>query len=302
VQQDPDGRQVEDAHSLHQWLLERSPNGLIDTYVNGNAPELDANWTKSDVFRTTVAQPEPVNSLLEQMDQWGIRKALLSAPQGPGRDPEKDHRWAAEVVQQHPDRFALAGRIDPSMGMRGVRLLESMVRNDGLTALRFTPVFIGKPINNKIYYPLFTKCAELNIPITVLTGIAGPRLPSMIQHPKHFDDLCHFFPELTIVSTHGGEPWQALLVKLMAKWPNLFHMVSAFAPRYYPTETMDFLRSSRGREKVMFASDYPLINWGRIMPELTLLNLPDASWAAFLYGNAQRVFWDRTAMTSARQI
>ena len=33
---------------------------------------------------------------------------------------------------------------------------------------------------------------------------------------------------------HGAEPWPELAVKLMLKWPGLYYMPSAFAPKYYP--------------------------------------------------------------------
>lgn len=287
----------QDSRRITEMLRERSPKGIIDTYVNGNSPELGANWGEGgpaglEIFKQTLAQPESVQQLVDKMDQWGVAKVLLSTPTTEAsRSYEADHRWALDVIQKYPDRFGLAVRVDPYTGMRGVRSLESMVRNDGARALRLTPVSIGKPINDKIYYPLFTKCCELQIPITCTTGLPAPRLPGMVQHTKYFDEVCYFFPELTIVSAHGGEPWQALLVKLMAKWPNLYHMISAFAPKYYPPETLAFLRSSRGRDKVMFATDYPLVQWERAATELVDLDLPDESWQAFLYDNANRVFW-----------
>lgn len=284
----------EGSRPIADILRERSPDGIIDTYVNGNAPELNADWSPPglEIFRKTMESPETVDQLVENMDKWGVEKVLFSTPTGEA-DPSYDahHRWAFDVVQKHPDRFALAVRIDPNTGVRGTRRLEAMVRNDGARAVRIAPVRYGKPINDKLYYPLLAKCEELGIPITCTTGIPGPRLPGLVQHPKYFDEVCYFFPELTIVSTHGGEPWQALLVKLMAKWPNLYHMISAFAPKYYPRETLDFLRSSRGRTKVMFATDYPLVSWDRAMPELADVDLPEESWRAFLHDNANRVFW-----------
>lgn len=287
----------EDSGRVAELLRSKSPDGIIDCYVNGNAPELEAKWADGgpaglEIFRNTAAQPETSEQLVEQMDLWGVKKVLFSATSlSPNCAPEDEHRWVLDVIQKYPDRFALAARADPNDGVRAVRRLESMVRNDGARALRITPVRWGKPINDKLYYPLLSKCAELEIPVTVTCGISAPRLPSMIQDPGNFDEVCYFFPELTIVSAHGGEPWTPLLVKLMSKWSNLHHMISAFAPKYYPKDTLDFLRSSRGRNKVMFATDYPVVRWDRAMPELADLDLPDESWRAFLHDNANRVFW-----------
>ena len=55
-------------------------------------------------------------------------------------------------------------------------------------------------------------------------------------------------PELRIVMRHGAEPWGALAVKLMLKWPGLYYVPSAFAPEYYPRAIVD-LANSRGSER-----------------------------------------------------
>ena len=80
------------------------------------------------------------------------------------------------------------------------------------------------------------KCIELDIPMCINGGIVGPRMPSWPQLVDHFDEVCYDFPELKIVMMHGGEPWTALAVKLMLKWPGLHYMTSAFAPKHYPED------------------------------------------------------------------
>ena len=74
------------------------------------------------------------------------------------------------------------------------------------------------------YYPVYQTCVDLDIPIIVNAGIAGPRVPSACQDVAHFDEVCYDFPELKIVMRHGAEPWEALAVKLMLKWPGLHYM------------------------------------------------------------------------------
>jgi predicted TIM-barrel fold metal-dependent hydrolase len=160
---------------------------------------------------------------------------------------------------------------------------------DGAIALRLVPIRFGAPANDKIYFPLYTKCCELEIPVTITCGIPGPLVPGEIQRPIYFDELCYLMPELTIVSTHGGEPWTDELVKLLFKWPNLYHMISAFTPKWYPKALIEFM-NSRGANKVMFATDYPLISWERAIPQLAEVPLKAEVWPKFLRENALRVF------------
>ena len=77
------------------------------------------------------------------------------------------------------------------------------------------------------------------------------------QKVELLDEVCWFFPELTIVMRHGAEPWEALAVKLMIKWPNLYYSTSAFAPRYYPKAIIDYA-NTRGADKVMYGGYFPM--------------------------------------------
>ena len=80
-------------------------------------------------------------------------------------------------------------------------------------------------------YPIYAACMELDIPIVVNAGIAGPRLPSACQKVELFDNVCYDFPELRIVMRHGAEPWTELAMKLMLKWPGLHYMPSRVRAR-----------------------------------------------------------------------
>ena len=92
------------------------------------------------------------------------------------------------------------------------------------------------PINDKRFYPIYAKCIELDIPICITTGVPGPRVPMACQKTELIDEVCWFFPELKFVMRHGAEPWDALAVKLMLKWPNLYYSTSAFAPATTPDD------------------------------------------------------------------
>jgi len=146
------------------------------------------------------------------------------------------------------------------------------------------------PVSDRRYYPVYQACIDLDIPIIVNAGIAGPRLPSACQDVMHFDQVCYDFPELRIVMRHGAEPWEELAVKLMLKWPGLFYMTSGFAPRYYPKAIIDYA-NTRGADKVMYAGYYPMgLTLERIFRELPDVPFRDHVWPKFLRENAMRVF------------
>jgi predicted TIM-barrel fold metal-dependent hydrolase len=76
----------------------------------------------------------------------------------------------------------------------------------------------------------------------------------------------------------------------MLKWQNLYYSTSAFAPRYYPKEILDFA-NTRGADKVMYAGYFPMgLSLDRIFRELPDVPLKADVWPKFLRENAMRVF------------
>ncbi len=101
-----------------------------------------------------------------------------------------------------------------------------------------------------------------------------------------FDRVCYDFPELRIVMRHGAEPWEDLAVKLMLKWPGLYYMTSAFAPKYYPKAIIEYA-NTRGADKIMYAGYYPMgLSLERIFTEMPDVPFRDHVWPKFLRENA----------------
>ncbi len=229
-----------------------------------------------------AADPERVVAL---MDEYGIETAQIGVsidrPEG-----------ALELFEKFPGRFFGSVGIDPNRGMAGVRRLEELVRSSPyIKSASFTPclAFPQVPLNDKKAYLYYGKCVELDIPCNVNVGVPGPRVPMDCQNPYYLDEVCWYFPELKLVMRHGGEPWTDLCVKLMVKWPNLYYSTSAFAPKHYPRDVLDFA-NKRGPEKLMYAGYYPGLSLERIFQELAELPLRDHVWPLFLRENANRVF------------
>lgn len=266
---------------------------IVDSYVNANPPHLDLTWSLTDnTYGSARTESQDLEQLVADMDRNGIARALIAPPpESAMGDLEAGYRWTLDAVQQHPDRFGLSVRVDADQGIRAVRHLESMVRNDGARALRIVPYRDQRRASHRSYFPLYAKCIELDIPVTVTVGMPLVQRRGIVQNPKHLDTVCAFFPELVIVSAHGGAPWTGLLVQLLRTWPNLHHMISAYPPSRYPPELVAFANSRRGRLKVLYASDYPLLTFDRVKRELPTCGINAEAMPWFAGQNALRVFW-----------
>ncbi len=242
-----------------------------------------AQYMFKDVPKTGRA-PDYVRYTLDQMDAHGIERAMIGVGIG-----EADARRA---LKEHPDRFFGSFEVNPNLGMEGVRALVRAHDELGIKAATAFPAGLCPqvPINDKKFYPLYAKCAELDIPICICAGVPGPRVPMAAQDVSLLDEVCWFFPELRVVTRHGCEPWTELAVKLMLKWPNLYYSTSAFAPKHYPKAIVDYA-NTRGGDKVMYAGYFPMgLTLDRIFHELPSVPLRDEVWPKFLRDNAVRVF------------
>src|SRR6185369_13341356 len=220
---------------------------------------------------------------LDEMDKHGIEKAMISVRFG--------NPLGARAMKEHPSRFIPSFAVNPNLGMEGVRELRRAVGEFGVKAATAFPAGCVPqvPINDKKFFPIYAACIDLDIPIFVCAGVPGPRVPMMCQDVSLIDEVCWFFPELRFVTRHGCEPWTDLMVKLMLKYPNLYYSTSAFAPRHYPKNIIDFA-NTRGADKVLYAGYFPMgLSLERIFGDMPQVPLRDNVWPKFLRENAMRV-------------
>jgi len=262
----------------------------IDCWVNVNMgamgrpaylKEVAANYFKQgeDFFRDYT-----IEEMLASMDALGIERAILTT------DVHESQEHVISFWKAHPERFALACQLDPRRGMKDVRALERFAGEYDAVLARITPFYLDLAPTAPLYYPIYSKCVELSLPLSINTGIPGPPAPGECQHPMHLDRVCLDFPELKLVMAHGADPWWSVACRLMLKYKNLSMMTSAYLPKYFPPELVHFM-NTRGRKKVMFASDHPAIQMERCLKEATQLDLRDGVLDDFLYGNANRLFF-----------
>jgi predicted TIM-barrel fold metal-dependent hydrolase len=220
---------------------------------------------------------------VEQMDRFGIDKALVGFSGG---------KAELEAAERFPDRFFFDAPFDPNGGMEEIRRLKRLHRDHGIKAISVFPAgtYPQVPINHKYMFPFYAAAIEMDVPVLLNVGVPGPRIPLECQKVEHLDEVCWYFPELKIVMRHGAEPWEALAVKLMLKYPNLYYSTSAFAPKHYPKAIIHYA-NTRGADKIIYAGYAPMgLSLDRIFRELDDLPLKDEVWPKFLRENARKVF------------
>jgi len=225
---------------------------------------------------------DPISVTLHEMDKYGIEIGLIGVSDATSR----------LALKQHPDRFVPSGDIpDPNDVTGSVRKLRQEYEEFGIKCTGVFPAgtFPQVAIDDPKMYPIYQTCVDLDIPIFSTAGVPGPRLKYAPQEVSRIDVVMYDFPDLVFITRHGCEPWEKLAWKLMLKWPNLYYSTSAFAPKHYPPEIINYA-NTRGADKIIYAGYFPMgLSLERIFGDMPHVPFRDHVWPKFLHENARRV-------------
>jgi len=277
----------------------------IDAWASCITPEAAKQWPDSfrHVFQRygsieKLVEGMQIETMLAEMDEAGVGMAVLSAFVYEGVRVTND--MVAAWVRQYPKKFVGCGTVDPrGKPMKVISEIKRMVNDLGLVALRLEPYAYGDgirglPPTDRAYWPIYAKCCELNIPVALQVGHTGPLLPSEAGRPIYLDEVALAFPDLKIIGAHLGQPWHEEMMILAWKHPNVYIDTSARPAKRWPESFVEFARGW-GQDKVLWATDYPLISFKRCLEDVESLGLEVEVKRKLVRENAMRVFGIKAA-------
>ena len=277
----------------------------IDCVVNPITPEImrlrpqwsTEFWTRKMGRGSDIAAGVPHERMLAMMDAAGIERALLIATKtgrlGLPGSWHLPYEIVADAVRRHPDRFSALAGLDPYEGMRGVRALERAVRDLGFIGAHMYPHWFELAPDHARWYPFYAKCVELDVPVQMQVGqslIYAPEQPlRSVGRPITLDAVACDFPELKLVGIHIGIPWTEEMIAMAWKHANVYIGCDAHSPKYWPASFIQFV-NTYGQDKVLFGTDYPVLDFVRTREEIEALGLRDEAKRKLLRDNARRIY------------
>ena len=276
----------------------------IDAVVNIWTPQALAIRPNRDAFyggkigvKSETLRGVSHEEMLRRMDAAGIERSfLIAAKVGPLLHKSSYHvpyELVAEAVNRYPDRFYGLAGLDPTEGMDGVRQLEKAVREDGFIGAHFYPHWFELAPDHARWYPFYAKCVELDIPVQLQVG------QSMLYDPSHrlrsvgrpiaLDSVACDFPELKLIGIHVGIPWTDEMIAMAWKHPNVYIGTDAHSPKYWPDSFVKFI-NSYGQDKVIFGTDFPILDFERTRAEIDALNLRPVAKRKLMRDNVLRIY------------
>jgi len=200
-----------------------------------------------------------------------------------------DNRYLASVLKRYPSTFQGVCRVDPLDPAAPDHL--SRLTTQGFRGVRLSPAgnASGDWFHGPLMPPLWKRCSELKVPMTVLAPIT--RMPEV-------GALLEKLPELTVVIDHMADcpiDQPAELEKLIAlkRYPHLFVKIShtwSISRQPYPwldaQEYVKRLHQAYGPQRLMWATDWPIVEGNStyaralsvVRDEMKFLNADDLSW------------------------
>lgn len=245
------------------------------------------------------AHATSIEEMLADYREAGVTRAVIFGwdTETARGTPRVSNDYIAEVVDQHPDFFRGFASVDPHKGKQATRELERSVKELHLSGLKLHPIMQAFFPDDREFYPLYDKCAELGVPVAFHTGWeylgvgfpGGKGIRMKYGRPLHIDDVAADFPDLKIIMLHPSWPWEDEQVAIVMQKDNVFADIASWMPKFYSETMKTYLRVRAFNSKIMFGSDYPFIDVVKWMNQFNELDLDHDIRKAILEDNAKRI-------------
>jgi predicted TIM-barrel fold metal-dependent hydrolase len=234
---------------------------------------------------------------VDELDEYGIHSI--------GFVTGGNNEHLSEICSWHPDRFIGFAHHSPFLP-DAVERLDHAVNNLGLRGYKLLAPLIEEPIEDPAAFPVWEKCAELNIPVLIHFGIQGSS-GGIGWHqninPLKLHNVAKFFPDVDFVVPHFGCAWEREALQLCWACPNVSIDTSGSLQwiRWVPGDvTVKYLfrkfYETIGPERIIFGSDSSWFPRGfafRYLQDQVRdcldLNMPDEHIQMIFAGNAARL-------------
>ncbi len=240
-------------------------------------------------FEARKAQELPV--IMENLERLGVDLAVIT-----GRDAESTYGSPSnngsvmEFCKAYPNKFVGFWGVDPHKQMAAVYDIVKAVEVHGMKGVAIDPYLAHMPASAARFYPIYTKCAELDIPVFI-TMAPPPQVPGAIMDycdPRQVDQVARDFPELTIIMSHGGYPFVNEAVFACWRNKNVYMDFSEYENSPMRDVFVDGMQNMIS-DKVLFASAHPFIELEDALNTYKGFDLTDDVRKKVMYENAARI-------------
>lgn len=268
--------------------------GIIDCRFRPLTPEFlaytDPEPANFWITQTRPLRAEPLEVTMKYFEKMGISHAVCS-----GRDMRSvgglyvSNEYIASLVKQYPVFVGVAGA-DP-LSDTVLTDIEYAIKTLGLKGVSVDPFALKTQADDKRFYPIYEKCAELGVPVIITIGPLPIRCGSYMEwgSPLPADHICADIPEVKILLSHAGFPFTQELIAIVWRHENLYIESSIY--RHLPGAGLlvEAVNTCIG-DKMCYASAYPFADYTQALPRFLAQGYDPMVLPKILHDNAAKLF------------
>jgi len=275
---------------------------IIDFHTHVFPPQIKKNrsqYIDSDpcfaiLYSNKAAKLTTADELIASMDKSGVDvSVILNIGWTTHELCVETNDYILESIARYPDRLVGFCSVQPQSleaalveiercakkGIRGIGELRPDIQLFDLRDEEVMEPFTGMLRKHKLI--MLTHASEPVGHIYAGKGAVTPEVlyPFIASHP-----------DLNIVCSHwgGGLPFYALMPEVRKAMANVYFDTAA-SPFLYSPQVWEQVIQLVGADRIVFGSDYPLLEQSRVIKEIESCDLPGETKNLILAGNAQRL-------------
>jgi len=269
-------------HIFPPWLRERR-----DEYIK-------ADPCFSLLYSQPKAKIATAEELVASMDEEGIdMSVVVNAGWVSHELCVKTNDYILDSVSRYPTRLVGFCAIQPGAGDAAIAELERCAKAGAKGIGELRPDMQGYDLADKrTMKPLVDAVLKHNL--IFLTHSSEPVGHEYSGKGSISPDILYSFirgfPGLKLVCAHwgGGLPFYALMPEVAKALANVFFDTAATVFLYKP-EIFELVSRITGSDKILFGTDFPLMNQNRVIAQIQSSKLPEGDRTKILGANAQKL-------------
>ncbi|PHM21019.1 MAG: amidohydrolase [Curvibacter sp. PD_MW3] len=233
------------------------------------------------------ARSRTPEGFLAEVREAGLSHAVVVGRHTPSQHLPND--LIQSITHGHRELIGI-GSVDPVIqGNAALDEVERAIRQLGLAGIDLEPGF-GEPPrhpDDPIYFPVYELCAQLGVPVFLMTGPTTP--DPRFNDPAPLAKLAQTFPKLPIVAYHGYWPNVQQIIGVAFRYDNIRIVPDMYL--FLPGSSA-FVEAANGflADQLLFGSSYPFRPIGQTIEDFLKLGFKENILDKLLYRNGAELF------------
>lgn len=181
-------------------------------------------------------------------------------------------------------------------------LLEQNLQRESCVGIKLYPGYNHVYVGDARFFPLYELAAQYDKPVAIHTGSTANGMGFLKYcHPLTVDEAATQFPKTRFVMCHFGNPWLPDAAAVLEKNANVFADLSGLLEGLFDLDELfeenrgyfsllrTWLGYAGGYEKVMYGTDWPLVNMEQYIHFMQCL-IPEKHHEKVFYQTAKHVY------------